>query len=285
VEGFAGSAIQLSLLDRLPTLPPGVALIFTHILNPFGMAWFRRANENNVDLNRNFILEGTYGGAPDHYEMLDAYVYPKTAPGRDFFLMKSSLLVLRYGLAATLQMVAGGQYEFPRNLFFGGKKIEPGLDKYHAFLRGSLAAAQRAITIDVHTGIGRFSKDLLIVEQEHYERVRQKFGSRVTPSRPKRLPAYQIRGGHHGLVSHALRHADVLFITQEFGTYNPLKVFHALREENRWHHYANGTLDHPTKRALKEVFCPKSETWRQRILSRGRDVFDQALLELGTVRN
>ena len=216
---------------------------------------------------------------------MDAYVYPKTAPGRDFFLMKSSLLLLRYGLAATLQMVAGGQYEFPRNLFYGGKRIEPGPEKYHAFLKENLTAARRVIAIDVHTGIGRFSKDLLIVEQEHYDSVRRKFGSLVTPSQPKRLPAYKIRGGHHGLVSHALPHADVLFITQEFGTYNPLKVFHALREENRWHHYADGTLDHPTKRALKEVFCPRSDTWRQRILSRGRAVFDQAVQQLETVRN
>lgn len=25
-----------------------------HVLNPYGMAWLRRVNENNVDLNRNF---------------------------------------------------------------------------------------------------------------------------------------------------------------------------------------------------------------------------------------
>src|SRR5262245_8496682 len=54
VEGFAGSAIQLQLLRNIPPLAADAALILVHILNPYGMAWLRRVNENNVDLNRNF---------------------------------------------------------------------------------------------------------------------------------------------------------------------------------------------------------------------------------------
>src|SRR5437867_659314 len=57
VEGFAGSAIQLQLLSNLPALPNDAALIVAHILNPYGMVWLRRANENNVDLNRNFLSD------------------------------------------------------------------------------------------------------------------------------------------------------------------------------------------------------------------------------------
>src|SRR6266567_3145741 len=55
VEGFAGSAIQLQLLNDLPAIPEDAALIVVHVLNPYGMAWLRRFNENNVDLNRNFL--------------------------------------------------------------------------------------------------------------------------------------------------------------------------------------------------------------------------------------
>src|SRR5687768_663923 len=67
VEGFAGSAIQLQLLDNLPELSDNSALIIVHILNPFGMAWLRRVNENNVDLNRNFLAGESYQGAPATY--------------------------------------------------------------------------------------------------------------------------------------------------------------------------------------------------------------------------
>ena len=52
VEGFAGSAIQLSVIDMLKNqkLIEDYCIIFVHIINPFGMAWHRRVNENNVDM-------------------------------------------------------------------------------------------------------------------------------------------------------------------------------------------------------------------------------------------
>jgi|SRR4051812_46049557 hypothetical protein len=53
VEAFAGSAIQLQWLkEGMPSVPDDAAIVLVHALNPYGMAWFRRFNENNVDLNR-----------------------------------------------------------------------------------------------------------------------------------------------------------------------------------------------------------------------------------------
>ena len=51
-------SLQLALLDAPPAPGPGDALVLVHVLNPYGMAWLRRTNENNVDLNRNFLLDG-----------------------------------------------------------------------------------------------------------------------------------------------------------------------------------------------------------------------------------
>ncbi|WP_255800720.1 DUF2817 domain-containing protein [Acaryochloris sp. 'Moss Beach'] len=61
VEGYCGSAIQMATLtDLLPqlTLPKGMAVLLIHALNPYGFAWNRRCNEDNIDLNRNFLLPG-----------------------------------------------------------------------------------------------------------------------------------------------------------------------------------------------------------------------------------
>ena len=56
VEGYAGSALQTRWMsERLDHLPPGVAMVMVHALNPYGMSWVRRVNEDNVDLNRNFV--------------------------------------------------------------------------------------------------------------------------------------------------------------------------------------------------------------------------------------
>jgi hypothetical protein len=94
---------------------------------------------------------------------------------------------------------------------------------------------------------------------------------------PRRSPAYRIEGGLPSLLSHALSGARLDFVGQEFGTYNPIKVLHALRQENQWHQYGAGRIDHPAKRALKEAFCPDDEVWRNTILKRGREVLRQAL--------
>ena len=56
VEGFAGSGCQVGFFDDqlYEALLPHAGAILIHALNPFGFAWLRRVNENNVDLNRNF---------------------------------------------------------------------------------------------------------------------------------------------------------------------------------------------------------------------------------------
>ena len=56
VEGYAGSALQHWWLDeRSATMPEGVRVVIVHALNPVGFSWVRRVNEDNVDLNRNFV--------------------------------------------------------------------------------------------------------------------------------------------------------------------------------------------------------------------------------------
>ena len=86
VEGYAGSAIQLSLLEYISNITnqqeipklfrnytfdkdveckadgtdkdkDSPIIMFVHALNPYGFYFNRRVNENNVDLNRNYKTE------------------------------------------------------------------------------------------------------------------------------------------------------------------------------------------------------------------------------------
>jgi len=280
VEGFAGSAIQLQFLDALPKLPEGCGIVLAHVLNPYGMAWLRRVNEHNVDLNRNFRIDGSHSGAPPAYAKLDAFLNPRTPPAFDFFLLRAALLIQRYGMSALKQSVVGGQYEYPNGLFFGGKQSEQGPRVYEAFLRQRLATAEKAIVIDVHTGLGKFGEDLLLVDRQDYARLSKVFGNRVTALEPEDTVAYRIDGGLESMVFRAVTNTRPIFVGQEFGTYKPTTVVHALREENRWHHYGKGTLNHRTKGALKETFAPADESWRTVVLKRGRELLDQAIAEL-----
>src|SRR5262249_39818696 len=57
VEGFCGSGAQADWLTAAAgaRLPPGVAILHLHAINPHGFAWLRRVTEEGVDLNRNFV--------------------------------------------------------------------------------------------------------------------------------------------------------------------------------------------------------------------------------------
>ena len=277
VEGFAGSAIQLRLLDNVPDLARDAALILVHILNPYGMAWLRRVNENNVDLNRNFRIDGSHAGAPATYAKLNNFLNPPTPPASDFFFAKAVALILRYGMAALKQSVVGGQYEFPKGLFFGGKQLEEGPRRYETFLTERMGFRRKAIVVDVHTGLGNFAQDSLLVESEDYPELRKIFGHRVTALRPDQEAGYRVEGGLQSMIFRVFADTRPIFIGQEFGTYSGMKVVHALREENRWHHYSGGTLDHSTKRNLKETFCPADESWREAVLNSGLELVEQAI--------
>jgi len=277
VEGFAGSAIQIQMLRHFPDVPDDTALILVHILNPFGMAWLRRVNENNVDLNRNSLGGESYSGAPENYSKLDSFLNPAGLSSHELFLLKAALLVLRHGMPSLRQAVAGGQYEFAKGLFFGGKKLEQGLECYQAYLARRLASADRIVAIDVHTGLGRFGEDTLLGDPRDLVKLRKIFGRQVTSSEPQHGPAYRVRGGLDWLISQAVPRAELLYVNQEFGTYRAIRNLHVLREENRWHHYGRGTVDHPTKRALKEAFNPDDEGWREAVLKRGKAALTDAL--------
>ena len=106
--------------------------------------------------------------------------------------------------------------------------------------------------------------------------MRREFGERVVALDPKGT-AYTVGGGLQSMISRVFSGRSVQFIGQEFGTYSGIRVLHALREENRWHHYGAGTLGHPVKRRLKEMFCPGSEVWRQAVLARGRDLLQKMI--------
>lgn len=273
VEAYAGSAIQLALLAAPPVAPAGCALILVHVLNPYGMAWLRRANENNVDLNRNFILPGERRqGAAPLYARLDALLNPPSPPRADAFVLRLAGFAARHGLRAVKQAIAEGQYEFPRGLFYGGAALEPEPRLYLDWLRRSAAASKYLLALDAHTGLGRWGRDTLIpeagVSTTPPERLARALGRPLVDPAAGQA-AYRIRGGMGGALPGALPGARIDFVLQEIGTRPVLAVLRALREENRCHHYGPNRIDHPARIALREALCPAAPGWRRRAVERG----------------
>jgi hypothetical protein len=284
VEGFAGSAIQLQWLDEgVPSLPADTAVVLIHAVNPYGMAWLRRVNARGVDLNRNCLEPGEeYDGAPDGYDALDAFLNPPTAPSHEPFHLRAAWLILCHGMPALKQAIAGGQYVNPKGLFFGGTSLQEETSRLGEHARKRLCSVTRLVSVDVHTGLGPFGIDTLLVAADQASpmlaEMRACFaGARVSPLDPERGPAYRIKGTYQSWFRTLLPGATLFLVGQEFGTYGPVRVLRALRAENRSHHYGSDSARHLAARALREVFAPDAEAWPRAVLARGRVVMGQAL--------
>ena len=273
VEAFTGAAVQLAALARVPRLPQGCTLVLVHVLNPYGMAWLRRANEGNVDLNRNFLAPGErWEGAHALYRRLDPLLNPPTPPGVDGFYPRLALFALRHGMGGPRQAIAEGQYEFPRGLFYGGSRLEAGPRVLLDWLRASVAGAEYLLGLDVHTGLGGRGAETVILEPDVSATPAAELAralDRPIVDAAAGRAAYRIRGGFAGALAQVVGRARADFVVQEMGTYSSLAVLHALREENRCHHYAGADPRHPSRLALLKTFCPVSPHWRARAVDRG----------------
>lgn len=285
VEGFFGSAVQVALLEQwAATAPPRTKCLFLHGLNPYGFAWLRRFNENNIDPNRNFLLAGEkYEGAPEGYSRLDPFLNPRRPPSAwEPFTLKALWLIARYGMPALQQAVAGGQYRYPRGLFFGGEGPSRVQQLLSDNLPRWLAGSQQVIHLDFHTGLGQRGECKLLIDYPLTERQRSCltdwFGADSFEACDSSGLAYDARGGFgRWCLSRGLS-PDYLFACAEFGTYGPVQVLAGLRAENQSHHWGTPTAESTVrvKARLKELFCPASDAWRSDVIERSLELIHRA---------
>lgn len=285
VEGFFGSAVQLASLEMwAAATPPLTKCVFLHGLNPFGFAWLRRFDENNVDPNRNFLLPGErFEGAPEGYGRLDAFLNPRRPPHRwEPFTLKALWLIARHGMPALRQAVAGGQYSYPSGLFFGGAGPSRTQQLLGENLPRWLAGSKCVVHLDFHTGLGPKGECKLLIDYPLSERQRgwltTWFGSDSFMAHDSDTRDYSAKGGFGQWCASRSLAPDYLFACAEFGTYGPVQVLAGLRAENQAHHWgaskAASTIR--AKERLQELFCPASGSWRSQVVERGLELVGRA---------
>lgn len=300
VEGYFGAGaihhwMELLAAGRV-SLPPETGVVLLHALNPWGFAWNARFNEDNVDPNRNFLLPGEeFRGAPPQYPQLDPLLNPPYLPSRfEPVRCKFALAVLRHGIAGLKQAVAGGQYEYPRGLFFGGHRPIATQRLLAAHLPELTAGAERVFHIDFHTGLGRLGTYTLIVEAHLNDAdraaINEAFGADKLREPSHAEKDYQVRGDIGRWCTHLVQshrpEVDYLAICAEFGTYPPLNVLIGLREENLTRQHL--PVDHPRRRKarerLRELFCPASPKWQRWSVPMGAELISWAVNTVGRPR-
>lgn len=298
VEGFFGSAVQLSWLRGLAKgdteLLPRTTVVLVHAVNPFGFAWRRRPNEQNVDLNRNFLhTDGgeVYSGTPEHYERVHRLLNPSTLPSRFSrvaFRLRSAWLVTRYGMPALRTAVSTGQYEHRKGLFYGGDAPSQSTclvqDHFLRWTRG----ADDVLHLDLHTGLGTFADFQLFVEPPHASFLNwyRNYFDRDRVVSVASGGTYAARGVMGAWLAHHANPYRYRFVCVEFGTYPETRVLAALRAENRVHHHAqvDSRVYAMAKRELVECFYPRNQLWREKAIARADKVVCQAMEAVSRMR-
>jgi predicted deacylase len=284
-EGFAGSAIQSDFLTQAGghqwQPPANTAVLLIHALNPWGMAWCRRCDQDGIDLNRNFINFDQPPPANAGYLALRDTLMLEDATARATALRQYGE---RHGQTALEIAVSGGQFSDPAGPFFGGfgqsharRLIEQLINDY------ALGERQLAV-IDLHTGLGPYGYGEIICDHapdSHGTRVaHQWYGDAVT------LPLAGTSSSvpKLGLMDygwHAIMDRHSCFVTLEFGTFGTEPLFDTILADHRLH--AAGPVDwssatcQQVKQRMARHFCPPDSQWQEMVLWRSRQVIRLAL--------
>ena len=137
VEGYAGSAVQLKLLEKFASSTRGddhPTVVLVHAVNPYGMAHFRRFNENNVDLNRNALTPSEWIGAlsrepniAGYFDIDETFNPPRPPTHLDAYLIipfNSVRLIAKLGFTHVKRALVAAQYSEKGGIFYGGRKME-----------------------------------------------------------------------------------------------------------------------------------------------------------------
>ncbi|MEQ8848614.1 DUF2817 domain-containing protein [Botrimarina sp.] len=284
VETPLGAAIQTAWLERLAggelRPPTGCTLALVHAVNPYGFAWGRRFNEDNVDLNRNFLLDGEAyrGSAPMVEAFRSAFVGSRRLPGTS---MPMALLAARHGRRAFWETLPPGQYDHRDWIFYGGSELSESGQRLKEWLPDALGAADEIVWLDFHTGLGRFGHgELLLPERAPADEIqwwRQAFPAApiVAATSEHR---YAVQGGFGPWLKAVLPGSRLHYATAEFGTYQGFRMLRALIEENGATR-RDPTIgpDHPARKRLAAAFAPRSPRWQRQTFAQGMDWVQRAM--------
>jgi hypothetical protein len=290
VEGYCGSACQLSLLadGQLRSAPPDTAFLLVHALNPYGFAYDRRVNEDNVDLNRNFVDHGRPPVNP-HYGELHPLLVPAGWEGDARKAADTHL----FGIAAAKgarhvqSVVTGGQWTHPDGLFYGGTAPVWSGGVLRDVVRSFLPGRERIGYIDLHTGLGERAVGEPIFrggrDAGALARATAWYGAQLSRSEDGTSSSTEIVGNTATLVADEVGSGtELTAITLEFGTLAGPEVLNALRADN-WLSLQDDVRDDlraAIKQQIRDAFAPDAPDWQAAVLARSAVVFGQALAGL-----
>ena len=277
IEGFCGSGVQTNILRNSKVLDQfkNIKLILLHGHNPHGFAWLRRVNEDNIDLNRNYVDFSEQQEMNEAYRAVKDLVLPLDFTDESEQAMTD--WIEENGLDQYQTVVMGGQRVDPQGIFYGGTSAAWSNRTVNEVLPKLTAKQQFVGMMDIHTGLGPYGHGDLIHAyskgSKEYDDLRAWYGEEMIG----------INAGEYGDVVAAVPRGPIVssldlilpdkqsyaFVI-EYGTVDFERVIKALRADN-WLHI-NGDLDSARGKEIKDemraCFYCESDEWRGKIWDR-----------------
>ncbi len=285
VEGFCGSGCQLALLHDEDLLArarsAGVALLLVHAVNPYGFSHWHRTNEDNVDVNRNFMDFSR--GLPDNpfYAELEPYLLPRSWPPTPDDEARLAAFARTHGDAAYGRAIGGGQYTSPTGIYHGGQFPVWSNRTLRAILRAHGRHARALGWIDLHTGMGPTAhcEKVFIGASSQLARARQWWGSDVFSAAGGESVLFPIQGPLLSIAEQECPDTEATTIALEFGTVPLDEMIMSLRGLH-WLKRNPGcdrALAITLRRRLLDAFYMNDADWKAAVLAQFRVATLQAV--------
>ena len=293
-EGFVGSAVQNHILEYhlKNNSPKPYDLLIVHGFNPYGMINKRRVNENNMDLNRSFVINREQHKPDDSsYLLLDDFLNPTDSPnpfiwGKIEFIGLSIYNIVKYKLENLRRSILQGQYSNEKGLFYGGSQNPYQQQLLQLIYDRYMIQYKNILVIDLHTGYGEkgrlhlLSNDFISLtadqNRSHKIRLTDIFSeNNINFSDEKNF--YKVNGEMVGYLNHLNFQNSAInsaVITFEYGTLDSQKTYGSieslrrmvLENQNHWHGQNNSESSIKIKSQFEDMFNPQDNVWRKQII-------------------
>ena len=280
VEGFCGSGCQVALLrddDFVAAVErSGVAVLMLHALNPYGFSHLRRANEDNVDLNRNFVDFSAQLRSAPGYDEVHALLLPATWPPPAESEAGLQAWIRNHGEKAFQAAVSGGQHAFADGMFYGGNRPTWSNACLRAVLRARAAPRRRLGWIDFHTGLGpRGHGEKIYSGRDNaadIARTKAWWGEDVTSFFDGSSASAHVTGIISEAARDECRGTELTAMALEYGTYPLPQTLQALRAEAWLHNHPDAPAEQgeAIKRAMRDTFYVDGDDWKAMVCEQAR---------------
>lgn len=290
VEGHYGSACQVGFLrdGHYRRLPSDTAVLLVHATNPYGFAWTRRVNEDNIDINRNFIEFGRPLPENGLYLEVATLLAPAEWNAEVEAHTRRALAdyIAKVGAAGFGKAVVAGQRTHPNGLFFGGTSPCWSNRTIGAIVSHYLDDASHVCVLDFHTGLGPFGYAEMICRHPTGSAAlalaRRWFGDAVTSPEAGESASPVIEGNLRMAFARLLPEAMVVAAAIEVGTLPGAEVNMALIADNWLHNHGDLKSEQARaiKRRVRDAFYCDTDAWRDACYPRTVEIQLQALAGL-----